>query len=298
MNTFFSKLSFLVMILGISGILGAATSPPIPAAVTLTAKNHVVFDMPFDDKYVAKTLIKIRAMTAKLAKSEPFYVVLMSPGGEIESGIEFIDNLNAMDREISTVTLFAASMGFQAAQGLGKRYINVTGTLMSHKAQGGFEGEFPGQLDSRYQYYLRRLEKMDQHVVDRSNGKLTIERYRAMYENELWCEGQDCVDLGLADEAGKIACDASLNGKKIQTIEVNFMGMSAKIKVTKAACPTITAVLDFKVEAEEGQPLEYLNLDQIMQKYQVSAQKASEFKTIVENKIETIKATSEGKLKK
>jgi ATP-dependent protease ClpP protease subunit len=54
----------------------------------------------------------------RFSSNEPIYLFLNTPGGSIQTGLEIIESLKGLDRPVSTVTLFAASMGFQIAQNL------------------------------------------------------------------------------------------------------------------------------------------------------------------------------------
>lgn len=220
-----------------------------PTKIILTKDNTLSIDSPFDDNSVALVALKARELDSRLPSGDPLYLVVNSPGGSIDAGIELIENLNTLNRPVHTITIFAASMGFQTVQGLGNRYIISSGTLMSHKARGGFSGEFPGQLDSRYAYYLKRIDKLDQLTVKRSGGKLSLQSYRALYANEFWCEGQDCIDKGVADEIVKVSCDKSLDSTSTTSMKVGVMGISFDSVVTKASCPTVSASLDVKVKA-------------------------------------------------
>lgn len=59
----------------------------------------------------------------KIDTKEPIYLVIRSPGGSVYDGLDFIRYAQTSRRPINTITLFAASMGFQIVQGLGKRYV-------------------------------------------------------------------------------------------------------------------------------------------------------------------------------
>jgi len=184
-------------------------------------------------------------LDANLKSGYPIYLFLYTPGGSIQDGLELIEFLTALNRPVHTVTLFSASMGFQTVQHLGKRYILKYGVLMSHKARGGFRGEFGGglsQLDARYGMWLRRVDMMDKQTVSRTDGKQTIKTYRASYDNELWLNGQEAVDQGYADEVVSVKCDLSLQGTVEKTKNSGFMSVQAIF----SKCPIKTDPVEYK----------------------------------------------------
>lgn len=226
-------------------------------SVTLKSDNIVMLNSEIDSQTVPQVIEMARAADASLTlknSKEPLYLIINSPGGSIDDGLELIENLQNLNREVRTLSLFSASMAFQTSQNLSSRYILKNGTMMSHKARGGFQGEFPGQLDSRYNYYLRRITRMDQAVVDRSNGKHTLKSYRDLIENEYWCDGQDCVDQGFADNVVNARCDRSLDGTNTQIRKFSFMGMPIEVELTMSNCPLNTNPLDVNVNVG-GKPL-------------------------------------------
>lgn len=222
--------------------------------VVLTKDNTIVMSQYFETDTVAVVAQKAKELDARLKSTEPLYLVLNSGGGSIDAGIELIQNLRTLNRPIHTISVWSASMSFQTSQGLGDRLILKEGTMMSHKARGGFYGEFPGQLDSRYSYYLRRVTALDKQAVARTKGKHTDKSYAALIENEYWCDGADCIKQGLADKIVAPTCDKSLSGTHPESEKFLFMGVPIEIQLTMSDCPLITGVLSFQVLVD-GQPL-------------------------------------------
>lgn len=217
-------------------------------SITLTKDNMLSMNDVFTPESVANLTKEVKELDSRTTSSDPIYLVINSPGGSIDAGLELIENLSNLRRPVHTLNLFSASMGFQTAQGLGERLITANGTLMSHKARGAFSGEFPGQLDARYGYYLKRITRLDQQAADRSKGKHTLESYRALIENEYWCDGQDCVTQGFADRVVKPSCDKSLDGtRRVVVDRFMFMGLAIQIEAIFDNCPLNTNALKYDV---------------------------------------------------
>jgi len=223
--------------------------------VILTNKNSVVLADEVNAETVAKVLQEVRKLDADLKKGEPLYLILNTPGGSISDGLELIDVIKGMDRKVHTITVFAASMGFQIAQNLNDRLITESGILMSHRAStsgtgGEFGGQEPSQLSNRMGLWSRRIKSMDEQTVKRTNGKQTLESYTKAYENELWLLSQDSVSEGYADKVVNVKCDKSLNGTRDQ----DFFFFGVKIVVTFSKCPVVTGPLEIKalIKTQEG----------------------------------------------
>lgn len=242
-----NKKVLTVSIIALLAVVFTATAQDLvtPGVITLTTSNLLTLDTEVTPTSVANLVVKARELDKR--GDSPIYLVLNTPGGDIPYGSELIDNINSLHRPVHTVTLFAASMGFQIAQGLGIRYITNHGELMSHRASGGFQGSFggkpPSQMDARYSLWIRIMNEFDAKTVERTVGKQTLESYQAAYATELWLTAQDAVRQGYADEITKVRCNSTLSGTS--THHTTYMGLEVTYKTD--LCPVNTGVLEVKV---------------------------------------------------
>jgi ATP-dependent protease ClpP protease subunit len=209
-------------------------------SVVLSTKNTMVLSGEVNGESVSQVIQDAKNLGKKsdIFHKSPIYLFLNTPGGTIQGGFILIEALNGLDRTVSTVTLFAASMGFQIVQNLkGERLILKNGVLMSHRAAGEFEGQFggtsPSQVESRLAFWNQRILELDIQTVKRTNGKQTLESYQKSYANEMWVTGSDAVKNGYADRIVTVRCDSSLNG--VTTHQISFMGLSLLYDLSK--CP-------------------------------------------------------------
>lgn len=216
--------------------------------IVLTADNALTINDMFDADSVATLTKQAKDMDSRLKSTDPIYLIVHSPGGYIDDGLELIENLSSLRRPVHTITMFAASMGFQTVQGLGDRLVLKNGTLMSHKARGGMAGEFPGQLDSRYNYHLKRVMRMDAQAVARSKGKYTMSTYHDLIRDEFWCDGSDCVAAGFADRVVTSSCDKSLQGTYTVVILQDLVqGHTLEVTAELDKCPTNTNPVKYTI---------------------------------------------------
>lgn len=215
--------------------------------ITLTESNHVYLNQPFSESSVANLMTDILDKHHSLEKGKPIYLVLYSPGGSIMAGRKLITFVNSLDREVHTISLFSASMAFHTVQNLGNRYIIDSGTLMTHKARGGFQGEFPGQLEARYYWIMSIIDKMNNTVVKRTKGSHTLKSYLDLHENEYWCDGQNCVEQGFVDDIAVVKCDSTLRGTVDRIVQTFFGSFVAKF----SKCPLITAPVAFESQTNK-----------------------------------------------
>lgn len=239
------KLLTLILTLMLMPAAFAAKSGKVQEIV-LTDENTISLRTAFTDDSVGRLIAEADKLNSRLPSGQPIYLFLRTPGGSIQAGLELFEYLKGLNRPVHTITLFAASMGFQTVQQLGNRYILKYGILMSHRASGGFQGEFGGeasQMDSRYGLWLRRIQLLDKETVARTRGKQTLKSYQAAYANELWLNGEEAVQQGYADAVVTVKCHASLENK---TEDYDIRDFFASATVTVSRCPMKTGILDVK----------------------------------------------------
>lgn len=230
--------------------------------VVLTEQNTMSLNGPVNSSSMTGLMLKLKELN-KIETTEPIFLVINSPGGSIYDGFDFIRFAASSKRKINTITIFAASMGFQIVEALGDRLVTSYSTLMSHKARGSMAGEFPGQLDSRYNHVLSHLAEQDKFVVSRTNGKHTVESYATLIQNEYWANSQKAISDGFADKEVVVECDKSLDGSYFQLFDLGFFSINAEF----SKCPLIVSPISLSA----GNGLDYiidnkLNLNNEFQK--------------------------------
>ena len=165
----------------------------IKPTITLEKNNFIIINSEFNSSSVAKVmsdLIEINSLL--IIPPKELFLIIDSPGGSVTSGLRLIDFLNAYPTKINTITLYGASMGFITSQFLNKRYITESGMMMAHNAFGGFQGEFnsknSSQIDSRLNFWKKRIGRIENQIVSRTHGIQTVKSLIELSENEFYCE--------------------------------------------------------------------------------------------------------------
>jgi ATP-dependent protease ClpP protease subunit len=187
-------------------------------------------------------------MDVSLPKGEPIYLVLNTPGGDVEAGNQLIDTANGLSRPVHTITIFAASMGFNTVQALGNRYILPSGTLMAHRVRvGGIGGQVPGEFLTAVTRVIRQTQRMEMRNASRMG--ISFADYTKLINAEYWVDGEDAVRQGVADAVVNIRCDASLEGTSEETLQTPF----GPISLIWSDCPAVTNPIGFKYSGPSPQ---------------------------------------------
>jgi len=241
-----------VWVAEVVGSRAIATPGTKPDVIVLSAKNTLSLNQTVTEESMAQLESDLIKMSLKLAPTGDIYLVMNTPGGDVHAGTKFIDIMKSIPQKIHTLTIFSASMGFHIVQNsTGDRFILPSGTLMSHRAKGGMEGEFGGSIQVRLSWIANTLTRLDQICADRMG--LRLPDYQQLIRDEYWVEGQNSVDQHAADKLVVARCDASLMGEDKVTIQTMFGAAT----ITTSHCPLITAPT--MIEAKEQSVKDFFN---------------------------------------
>jgi ATP-dependent protease ClpP protease subunit len=224
--------------------------------ITLETKNTVVLRGPVTGESVGKLMRELAKVSRNVSKTSSIYLVLDTPGGSVPDGADFIDFLNSLPQKVTTVTLFAASMGFHIVENNpGERLIVRNGMLMSHRAAlQGLGGQFDGELETRYKMMKRQIDVLENNVAARMGLSLT--EYKAKIKDELWVHGFDSVAQKVADAEVLVKCGSSFEDK---TIEQEFVTMFGPVTIVFDACPLVKTPIEVHLQNVAPNARAYVN---------------------------------------
>jgi ATP-dependent protease ClpP protease subunit len=208
------------------------------AQVLLDDSNSVIFrgevntDSVQSIQFELATLVLKRGFVAK-----PLYLVLDSPGGDIEAGIQLIEFAKTIPN-LRTLTIFSASMAADIVESLpGLRYITNNGNLMFHRAKGAFQGQFEvGEVESR----LNVAKKMVLGLEIQNANRLGISliEFKARIKDEYWLDADASIKAHAADKIVDIVCSKELLEKRVKMEYFTILG---PVSLVFSGCPTFRA---------------------------------------------------------
>lgn len=202
--------------------------------ITLNTKNTVVFRDEVNGQSTNDAMERLLALDSiRGSKDYPIYLVLDSPGGNIDDGLNFIAFASTI-KNLKTITMFAASMAAGIVEALpGERLVTETSTLMFHRAKGGLQGQFEdGEMESRLSYIKKIVRQME--IVNAARMKMRLVEYKDRVKDEMWLYGEESIAEKAADRLIIISCSKDLADKKeVTTVE----GLFSTMEVTFSGCP-------------------------------------------------------------
>ena len=204
--------------------------------ITLTENNHVLFKGVVNGKSVAEASRDLLKLSFKTKPGDKIYLVLDSPGGSIFDGLDFVQLLATIPRNVECIAITAHSMAHHFLQACpGKRYGVSNMMSMAHRASGTFRGSFnKGDVEKQLEFVTEVVQSMEE--VNAKRMGLSLERYQELAKDEYWCHGKSCVKNNFVDEIIKVSCDESLLNKTTTQTVSTFFGT---YNIEYSACPII-----------------------------------------------------------
>lgn len=174
--------------------------------ITLKKNNFIAIDDTVNHKNVEKWSKQMNKLS-----SNPIYIYIDSPGGSVDAGSQFINNMNwhiGQGKVINCIAKSAYSMAFIILQNCSNRYVMSSSTLMQHQMSlSGLKGSFNNLMN-----YLEMISsisnELDESVSKRLN--MTIDDYRTKIKNDWWLTGTSAITQGVADSMVIVGCDQEL----------------------------------------------------------------------------------------
>lgn len=204
--------------------------------ITLTKDNHVLFKGVVNAKSVAEASREMLRISFKTKPGDTIYLVLDSPGGSVFDGLDFVQLLATIPRNVECVAIRAHSMAHHFLQACpGKRHGVSNMLSMAHRASGSFRGTFnKGDVEDQLEFWTNIVQSMEK--VNAKRMSLSLEDYQAKAKDEYWCHGSGCVKKNFVDEITQVACSENLVNESTTEVVHTFFG-SYKINYSK--CPLI-----------------------------------------------------------
>jgi ATP-dependent Clp protease protease subunit len=217
--------------------------------INLNKNNSVVLNEAVRSSSVAKVQSKIFELAGNLDADKPIYLILDTPGGSIIAGRNLVDSLMGIENPIHTITIFAASMGYQIAQNLGTRYILPSGILMSHRAYiSGLRGQVPGEANTNLEFIQSLVVDMEETASKRVG--IPLKDYQNLIRDEYWVFGKSAVKSKHADKVTFAKCSKSLLTTRIERVNTFFGAYDVKF----SNCPLIRGMLGYERVKGYGTP--------------------------------------------
>lgn len=164
---------------------------------SITNKDVITLYGKIDGASAAAVINQIHAKQHEGTKLQPLYLVIDSPGGEVQAGLRIIDAIQQSKRPIITVDVgLAASMAAYIFEHGHARMMNPHSTLMFHLASMGMASDL-GRLDSQLQYTLKVMRGLNQQVATRSG--IPLDEFEKRIIQEWWVLPEEASQSKLVD---------------------------------------------------------------------------------------------------
>jgi ATP-dependent protease ClpP protease subunit len=179
-----------------------------PKTVVLTNNNHVLLSGYINEYSIIQAAQELYIKAQITPQNEPIYLVIDSPGGEMDAGMVLVQRIKNIGREVKTITIRSDSMAFFLVQFLGERLITSGSSMMAHApflmASCSERCSFPIEIRKS------ALEIFAVEALVAKRMKLTLAEYHKLTSTDLELFGEDAKIYNAADRTVIVQCKADL----------------------------------------------------------------------------------------
>jgi ATP-dependent protease ClpP protease subunit len=172
--------------------------------IVLDDAHMVMLRGPITQDSMRAVGIELMLKSKNLPADSKLYLVIKTPGGDIDAGATLIEIAKGLPQRVDTITIESYSMGFHLVQALGERLITRYGKMMEHVGFMGVNGGRPGEVVNSVQFYFNQFRKLNQ--TDATRMGLTLDKFMDLIREEYWTAGDEAVAQNAADRVVDIRC--------------------------------------------------------------------------------------------
>ena len=247
----FSKLIAALLLVWSSTAMSPTTKDE---TITLTPANSVALRGEVSNESVSRWIDKIYNSTER-----SLFLFIDSPGGDVTSGLRFIEAMRASGKHTVCIAKKAESMAFTILQQCDERVVMSDSLLMQHVGSYGLGGPVPNN-ESLFVLNHKIFEGL--HAMDAKRIGMVLNLFEAKIRDDWWLLGPEAVKENVADRIVMVACSKDLAKRREtfrQTVRVQCFD------ATYSGCPLASAPLEVKASA--GPCLSSDEIDQLGRKF-------------------------------
>lgn len=203
--------------------------------VTITPENAVIINEAITGASVTTAIQSLASLDAERTdKREKIYIVLNSPGGDIDEADKLINFANTV-KNIETICINCYSAAFYIIQKIkAKRLAILNNKMMMHQIYINYNEDLTIEVLEKI---LKQLKLYNEVIAKSLSSRIgiTLERYKKLVKDEWWIYAQESVELNIVDETIQLKCSQELINKKIQKTVMTIFGPTKGPEVS--ACP-------------------------------------------------------------
>lgn len=150
---------------------------------------------PYSPTMIGDTILAMNAVD----EEKPIYLIIDSPGGEIDVGFMLYDVIRMSKAPVITIGMNCASMATVLLAAGKKRYVMAHSRIMMHLPSGGMQGTVD-EVQIRADELRKSRDSLIAAYVECGVKKPHDEILAAIQKGEVWLDAKQTVEFGLADE--------------------------------------------------------------------------------------------------